>query len=89
MKAYLTLLRRDGTRLTIPPSQMGRLVSLTMRKAKGFRQARATCCYGGDLVSVLWEPIILGFGNTDFVLTGFERVGDAAVAQEWRLRPHG
>jgi hypothetical protein len=33
----------------------------------------------------LFEPHIMSIGGGTIWLRGFERVGDAAVAQEWRL----
>jgi hypothetical protein len=87
MKAWLTPLRHSGRRIASGALTQARLVSLVLHGEKGFRRIQATCCYGGDVVGQLWEPSLLRFGDQDFVLSGFVREEDAAVVQEWRLRP--
>jgi len=89
MKAYLTMLRRDGKRLepdqlTQPP----RLVSLTLSAKQGFRYLKAVCCFGGSTLGELWEPTLSRLGNAEFTLHGFERNGEAGLVQEWKLTLH-
>ena len=89
MKFYLTVMRRDGKRL--PPeelSQPPRLASLTLSSERGFRHLKAVCCFGGSTLGEIWEPVLSRLGTDDLTLHGYERLGDAGVVQEWRLRPH-
>ena len=89
MKCSLTLLRHDGKRL--PADQLvqsTRLITVTLSVVQGFRQATARCCYGGIEIAQLWEPVLIQIGRDDLTFHGFERLGDAAMVQEWRLRPY-
>ncbi len=89
MKFYLSLLRRDGKRLRISEvAQPPRLVMLKLTAVDGFRLAEATCCQGGSTVAKLWEPMLVGVRDNDLTLHGLERLEEASMAQEWRLRPH-
>lgn len=89
MKFYLTVLRRDGKRLA--PGQRAkepRLVMTRLSVERGARCMEATCCFGGSLVAELWEPVLVRLGEEDLTVRGVERLGEAAVVQEWQLRPH-
>lgn len=89
MKFYLTTLRRDGKRL--PPEQLAqppRLATLALSSTQGFRHLKAVCCFGGSTLGEIWEPVLSQIGAEDFVLHGFERMGEAGLVQEWRLKPH-
>lgn len=88
MKFYLTLLRRDGRRLPPDDAGAGRLVTTQIVAHKGTRAVVATCCFGGLVVSELWEPELVAIGDDDVTLRGFERAEGAGLVQEWRLRPH-
>lgn len=70
MKFYLTVMRRDGKRLTRDKlDQPARLVTLTLSSSRGFRQLKAVCCFGGSVVGYLWEPAISSFGELDLTPT--------------------
>lgn len=89
MKFYLTLMRREGKRLS--PDQLvepPRLANLTLSSRQGFRHLKAVCCFGGSTLGELWDPVLNQIGAADFTLLGFERMGDAGLVQEWRLKPH-
>jgi len=63
-------------------------VTARLSSAHGLRVLCATCCYGGGTVAELWDPTLSRIGGEDFILRGIERVSEAGVVQEWRLRPH-
>ena len=89
MKFYLTMMRRDGKRLG--PDQRAkepRLVMTRLSVESGTRRMEATCCFGGSVVGELWEPVLVRLGEEDLTVRGVERLGEAAVVQEWQLRPH-
>lgn len=86
MKFYLTLLRRDGKRTVASTSP--RLVTAELTGHQGNRQLIAHCCFGGIIVAELWDPVLVRVNDEHLTLRGVERSGDAAVVQEWRLRPH-
>jgi hypothetical protein len=89
MKFYLTLMRRDGKRL--PPDQISqppRLANLKLSSKQGFRHLEAVCCFGGTTLCEMWEPVLGQIGAEDFMLHGFERMGEAGLVQEWQLKPH-
>lgn len=89
MKAHLTLLRRDGVRLKqVDPAVTDRLVQLAIKADKGLRRAEATCCFGGSVLGVLWEPSLLRFSGDSLTLIGFENRAGAGTVQEWRIRPY-
>ena len=89
MKFYLNLLRRDGKRLRAnEAAQPPRLIILKLTAVDGFRLAEATCCQGGSVVGRLWEPMLVGVRENDMMLRGLEKLNEASMAQEWRLRPH-
>lgn len=89
MKFYLTLLRHEGKRLPADRIlQTDRLVTAHLSSNNGVRLLSAICCVGGGSVAQLWEPILSRIGIEDFTMRGIERVSDAGVVQEWRLRPH-
>jgi hypothetical protein len=86
MKFHLSLLRHNGKRQ--PAAEPPRLVTVSVSTVDGFRQAMAICCTGGGTVAQLWEPVLANIREEDMTLHGFERLEDASVVQEWRLRPH-
>jgi len=89
LKCYLTKLRHEGKRLQSDQlAQPARLVTLTLSANRGSRQLKAVCCLGGSTVGYLWEPTLSHLGDDDLTLHGYERMGDAGVVQEWRLKPH-
>lgn len=88
MKFYLTLLRHEGKRLASDRLHtVDRLVSTQLSATNGTRHLLATCCFGGETVAMLWDPVLARIGNEDITLRGVEQSTEAAVVQEWRLRP--
>lgn len=89
MKFYLTLLRRNGRRLAEGQlADRDRLVSARLTIVQGIQHLEATCCFGGSKVGELWDPVLTRLGNQEMIFRGIERLADAGVVQEWRLRPH-
>lgn len=89
MHCYLTLLRRDGKRCPADESGMrDHLVTVCLATVQGIRQLTATGCLGGLSPAVLWDPVLYRVAEREIVIRGIEHVGDAAVVQEWLLRPH-
>lgn len=89
MKFYLTLLRHEGKRLAADRLlTVDRLVSTQLPAAHGTRRLLATCCFGGEAVAELWDPVLSRIGTEDVTLRGIEQRSEAGVVQEWRLRPH-
>lgn len=88
MKFYLTQLRRDGKRLRDDQIERpARLVSMEIVSHKGCRQLVAHCCFGGSVFG-LWDPTLIRIDDQEMTIRGMAHSGDAAVVQEWRLRPH-
>ena len=89
MRFYLTMLRSEGKRLAAGQvNQPPRLVITCLSVVRGVKCMKATCCYGGMVVGELWEPMLVRLGEEDLTVRGVERLGEAAVVQEWQLRPH-
>lgn len=89
MKFYLTLLRHEGKRLASDRLHVvDRLVTAQLSATSGTRHLLATCCFGGETVAKLWDPVLARIGNEDVTLRGVEQYSEAAVVQEWRLRPY-
>ena len=89
MKCYLSLQRRNGTRLAVPtPEMRRRLVTVTMASASGYRVVSAKCCQGGSTVATLYEPTLIRVSDDAFLFQGFEKVGEQGTVQEWVLEPH-
>lgn len=93
MRAWLLPLRREGVRLgdERPPSDWTEgFVSFTSRPGRGRSFDCLVFRRVGDSHPMpnwceLFEPRIVSVGDGTLIVRGFERVGAAAVVQEWRL----
>jgi hypothetical protein len=72
----------------IASSHSDRPVIASLSSANGVRFLSATCCFGGGTIAELWDSSLARIDVEDFTLRGIERVSEAGVVQEWRLRPH-
>lgn len=88
MKFYLTLLRREGRRLPSEQVPPARLVSARLHVVGRVASLAATCCFGGQMVAQLWDPVLTRVNEKELTFRGIELLGNAGVVQEWRIQPH-